>query len=45
MGMVSNRVKMEQKDVIKALKRLRAHHSDDPEYKKLRGDLPKDWPI
>jgi hypothetical protein len=43
--MVSNAVKMDQKDVIAALKRLRAHHGDDPEYKKLRGDLPKDWPI
>jgi hypothetical protein len=43
--MVSNAVKMDQKQVIAALKRLRAHHSDDPEYKKLRKDLPKDWPI
>ena len=22
-----------------------AAHSDDPEYKKLRKDLPKEWPI
>ena len=43
--MVSNRVKMDQKDVLAALKHLCAHHSDDPEYKKLRRDLPKDWPI
>jgi hypothetical protein len=43
--MVSNRVKMDQQDVLAALKRLRSHHSDDPEYKKLRRDLPKDWPI
>ena len=43
--MVSNSVKMNQQKVIAALKRLRAEHSDDAEYKKLRKDLPKEWPI
>jgi hypothetical protein len=43
--MVSNAVKMSQKDVVAALKRLRAHHRNDPEYKKLRKDLPNDWPL
>ena len=43
--MVSNAVKMDRKDVVAALKRLRANHSDDPEYKRLRKDLPKNWPI
>lgn len=43
--MVSNTVGMDQDQVIAALRRLKAHHSDDPEYKKLRKDLPKDWPI
>ena len=43
--MVSNAVKKEQKEVVAALKRLRAEHSDDPEYKHLRKDLPKEWPI
>jgi hypothetical protein len=43
--MVSNAVKMSQRDVVAALKRLRAKHSEDPEYKKLRKDLPKEWPI
>jgi hypothetical protein len=43
--MVSNTVKMDQKEVVAALKRLRANHGDDPEYRKLRKDLPKDWPI
>jgi hypothetical protein len=43
--MVSNAVKMDQKTVIAALKRLRGQHKDDPEYKKLRKDLPNDWPI
>jgi hypothetical protein len=43
--MVSNALKINQKEVVAALKRLRAHHSDDPEYKKLRKELPDDWPI
>jgi hypothetical protein len=43
--MVSNAVKMSQKDVVAALKRLRTHHRNDPEYKKLRKDLPDDWQI
>jgi type III secretory pathway component EscU len=43
--MVSNAVKMSQKEVIAALKRLRSEHSGDPEYKKLRKELPKEWPI
>ena len=43
--MVSSAVNMDQKDVIAALKRLRSRHRADPEYKKLRKDLPKDWPI
>ena len=43
--MVSNAVKMSQEAVITALDRLRAEHSDDPEYRRLRKDLPKNWPI
>jgi len=43
--MVSNAVDKNQMEVIAALKRLRAHYRNDREYKKLRGDLPKDWPI
>ena len=43
--MVSNAVKMEEKNVITTLKRLRAEHKDDPKYKELRKDLPKRWPI
>ena len=44
-GMVSNTLKMDQKEVVKALKRLKRESSHSPEYKKLRNDLPKDWPI
>jgi hypothetical protein len=43
--MVSNSVKMNQQEVVAALKRLRANHGDDAEYKKLRKDLPKEWPV
>jgi hypothetical protein len=43
--MVSNAVKMSQQEVIAALKRLHAQHNDDPEYQKVRKDLPKEWPI
>jgi hypothetical protein len=43
--MVSNAVKMSQQDVIAALQRLRDRRSEDPEYKKLRKELPKGWPI
>jgi len=43
--MVSNSLKMDQGEVVAALKRLRANHSDDPEYQRLRKDLPRSWPI
>ena len=43
--MVSNTLKISQEEVVTALKRLKAKHSDDPEYKKLRKELPKDWPV
>jgi hypothetical protein len=43
--MVSNTLKMDQQEVVKALKRLRREHGDSPEYQKIRKDLPKDWPL
>jgi hypothetical protein len=43
--MVSNTLKISLEEVVTALKRLRATHRDDPEYQKLRRDLPKEWPI
>ncbi len=43
--MVSNAVGMDEDRVVAALQRLKAQHSEDPDYKKLRKDLPKDWPI
>jgi len=43
--MVSNAVKQDPEEVVAALKRLRVRHGGDPEYKKLRKDLPKEWPV
>jgi hypothetical protein len=43
--MVSNSLKISQEEVVKALDRLRREKADNPEYKKLRRDLPKGWPL
>jgi len=43
--MVSNTLKMKQQEVIDALARLRRDQSGHPEYRKLRRDLPRDWPV
>ena len=43
--MVSNSLKIDQPKIIEALARLRREQSDNPEYKKLRRDLPKEWPV
>jgi hypothetical protein len=43
--MVSNSLKMDQEEIIEALARLRQEQADSAEYKKLRRDLPKDWPV
>jgi hypothetical protein len=36
---------MREADVIAALERLRGAHSGDPEYRRLRQELPESWPI
>ena len=43
--MVSNTLKISQEEVVAALKRLRDTRADDPQYQKLRKDLPLEWPI
>jgi hypothetical protein len=43
--MVSNSLKIDQPKIIEALARLRREQADNPEYKKLRRDLPKEWPL
>jgi len=44
-GMVSNALKMSQDELLDALEQLRKKFANTPEYKKLRQDLPKDWPL
>jgi hypothetical protein len=43
--MVSNALKMSEEELLEALEQLRKKYANDPEYKKLRRDLPKDWPL
>jgi hypothetical protein len=43
--MVSNSLKIDQEEIIEALVRLRREQTDDPEYQKLRRELPQDWPV
>ena len=43
--MVSNALKMSQKELLEALEDLRKKYAETPEYKKLRQDLPKNWPL
>ncbi len=43
--MVSNALKISQEEVIEALERARREQSDMPQYRKLRKDLPQDWPV
>ena len=43
--MVSNVLEMDQQELIEVLKTLRKKYAGDPEYAKLRAELPKGWPI
>jgi hypothetical protein len=43
--MVSNALRISEQEVMQALARARREQSDTPEYKKLRKDLPKEWPL
>jgi hypothetical protein len=43
--MVSNSLKISQQDIVTALKRLKREQADNPEYQKVRRDLPKNWPV
>jgi hypothetical protein len=45
MGMVSSALEMELADLRAQLERIRADSKDDPDYKRLRATLPKQWPI
>jgi hypothetical protein len=45
MGMVSSAIDVELDDLRTQLERIRVQWRDDPEYKRLRATLPKQWPI
>ena len=43
--MVSSAIDVELDDLRTQLERIHAHSKNDPEYKALRGTLPKEWPM
>ena len=43
--MVSNSLHMPLDELLADIKRMRKQYASDAEYKKMRGELPKDWPL
>ncbi|MGH7835397.1 MAG: hypothetical protein ACREQK_17275 [Candidatus Binatia bacterium] len=43
--MVSNTLKIKLAEFLEILERLRRDYGSDPEYEKVRRDLPDDWPM
>lgn len=43
--MVSNTLKMDLQELLDTLERLRREYGKNPEYQKMRRELPEDWPI
>ena len=43
--MVSNVLEVDEDDLLKRVKTFKKKYPDDPEYKRLRAELPKDWPL
>ena len=43
--MVSNTLGLKLENLLDALKRLRKNFSKDLDYKEIRRELPKDWPM
>ena len=43
--MVSNVLEVDEEDLIKQLKTFKKKYAGDAQYKKLRAELPKDWPF
>ena len=43
--MVSNSLNIDLQELLDTLKRLRKEHGGSEEYRKLRKELPKDWPL
>ncbi len=43
--MVSNTLDIELKKFLQVIERMRRDYGNDADYKKLRRDLPDDWPM
>jgi len=43
--MVSNVLEVDQEELIDLLKTYKTKYAGDPEYAKLRAELPKGWPL
>ena len=43
--MVSNSLHMPLDELLAAIKRMRKQYASDAEYKKMRTELPDDWPL
>ena len=43
--MVSSALDLELDDLRRQLERIHLRSKDDPEYRRLRATLPKQWPI
>jgi hypothetical protein len=43
--MVSNVLEVDQDDLLRRIKTFKRKYGADPEYQKLRADLPKEWPL
>jgi hypothetical protein len=43
--MVSNVLEVDEDELLKRTRTFKKTYADDPEYKKLRAALPRDWPL
>jgi len=43
--MVSNTLKIDLQEVLDALERIQREHGREPVYRKMRRELPEDWPV
>jgi hypothetical protein len=43
--MVSNVLEIDRSEIVRRVKAFKKRYAADPEYKKLRAALPKDWPL
>jgi hypothetical protein len=43
--MVSNSLNIALQELLDTIERMRKQHGSSEEYRKLRKELPKDWPL